>query len=127
MKRLSLVLFLLGSGLLSSCSTREIANVPFMAVRPINIEGGADCLVNRNRVVSASHEVRKGGFISDLSWQYKGLYGAVLAAVEKEGPHCVGLANMKAVWSGHAFEGLIGAFVPCTYTVEGNPVYRRGL
>lgn len=107
--------------LLSSCSTREIAQVPFIALRPLEFNGKEELKVDTTRTVTGRHAHIRYDYISPNS----SIYYSTMDAIGDEKSNCIGLANARIEWEGSPFAHLLRLPIPIHYTVTGNPVFKH--
>ncbi len=107
--------------MLSSCSTREICHVPFMALRPLECSSSQKYSVDMTRTVTGSDKRFHFHILSARST----IYQAAMNAIADENRDCIGIANVRIEWTGCPYEHIMNLNIPHQYTVTGNPVFQH--
>lgn len=117
---------IVAASILASCSfspkSYHEGTVSLMLYRPVDFNGYENLYVDSSKVLKGvSNKPIADPGMSRMNYYKDQLFGslgmAIKQAIEKEGPYCMGLANVKITRS-HA-PGM------APHAVEGNPVYRK--
>ena len=114
---------ILVASILASCSLSPKCypegTISLMLYRPVDFNGHENLYVNQSKTLKgvSNTQAKNGGLTLYKDEIFCSLGKAVRHAIEKEGPYCMGLANVKVTRNYEPGTGVIA--------VEGNPVYRK--